>query len=219
MPLMEFDMFSNLTDIELILAGLILIILFFLGYKIGSIIATRKGEKAREALESESYSTSKSLKKLFEDEKNQVISENTKLKETNTLLTDKVEEYRKKLAGLGLLNFSGNKKRADILYSLLLENEALEQLLAEQGEKLADERKDHLMHRMKDIRKRQRLMAEIFNDDTIKSYVRDVLSDEGRIEEAARRIENEEDGRPLLSEGESFSTEPEEARKRSLTET
>jgi hypothetical protein len=212
-------MFSSLSDIELILAGLILIILFFLGYKIGSVIASRKGERAREALESESYSTSKSLKKLFEDEKNQVIAENTRLKETNTLLTDKVEEYRKKLAGLGILNFSGNKKRADILYSLLLENEALEQLLSEQGEKLADERKDHLMHRMKDIRKRQRLMAEIFNDDTIKSYVRDVLSDEGRIEAATRRIESEPEGRALLDDGENFEAETDEAPKKPAAKT
>jgi hypothetical protein len=184
-------MFASLSDMELLLAGLATVILFFLGYKIGGFLSARKSKRDLSNLKTESHNTSKSLKRILEEEKNQVVAENVNLTENNKILNQKVEDYRKKLAGMGMLNFSGGKKRADILYSLLLENEALEQLLAEQGDKLAGERKEHLFHRMKDIGKRQRLLAEIFNDETIKNYVKDVLSDDGRIEAAANKIEND----------------------------
>lgn len=192
-------MLENLTELQLLVAGLLGIVLFFMGHKIGSYFASRKCARDREQLETESHNTNKSLKRILEEEKTVVVNENLSLKSANHALNEKLEDYRKKLAGMGVLSFSGSKKRADILYSLLLENEALEQLLAEQGEKLADERKEHLWHRMKDIRKRQRLMAEIFNDDTIKNYVKDVLSDERKIEEAARKIESQPDTEKLPS--------------------
>lgn len=192
-------MYAGLSQVEMLSAALAIAIMLFISFKIGTAIAAKKFGREKEQLENESHSSSKSLKRILEEEKNQVVDENNRLKESNLLLTDKIEEYRKKLAGMGMLSFSGNKRRSDILYSLLLENEALEQLVAEQGEKMADDRKDFLMHRMKDIRKRQRLLAEIFNDDTIKNYVKDVLSDEQRIEDAAKKIEG--GSKPALPEG------------------
>ncbi|MBU2644008.1 hypothetical protein KKI24_04825 [bacterium] len=191
-------MFTSLSQIEMLSGALIVLILLFFAYKIGGILATKRGNREIANLEKESHSSNKSLKRILEEEKNEVVAENADLKSANYILTEKLEDYRKKLAGMGMLSFAGNKRRSDILYSLLLENEALEQLVAEQGEKMADDRKDFLMHRMKDIRKRQRLLAEIFNDDTIKNYVQDVLSDEKKIEAATHRIESESDDSPQI---------------------
>ena len=107
---------------------------------------------------------------MWDEEKKKLIQENIAVK-------NKIEGYRKKISGLGMLSFGGSKKRSDILYSLLLENETLEQILQEQSEKIAIEQKSNLNQRLLDIKKRQRLLAEIFNDDKIKDYVNEVLQD------------------------------------------
>jgi hypothetical protein len=78
-----------------------------------------------------------------------------------------------------------------MMYSLVLENEVLEQLLVEQDVMLTDERKNSLVRLVKDTQKRQRLLAMIFNDDVIKNHVRKILSDEKRLEAAATRLESE----------------------------
>jgi hypothetical protein len=171
-------------------SGLVALIIIFISYKVGKIIATNKCKHEQVKLENESHSSQKSLKRILEEEKNQVVVEKNELTVSNRALNERLEDYRKKLAGMGLLSFSGNKKRSDILYSLLMENEALEQLISELGKKLANEQGEHLIHRMKDIRKRQRLIAEIFNDDTIRNYVKEVLSDDDKIDNAVHKIED-----------------------------
>ena len=191
------DILSGLTDLETMFLLLVGFVLMFLGFRMGTFLSSQKHKKEKQALELESHNIHKGLKKILEEEKNQLVAERDELKEKNQIHSNKLEDYRKKLAGMGMLNFSGNKKRADILYSLLLENEALEQLLSEQGEKLASERQDFLKQRLQDIKKRQRLMAEIFNDDTIKNYVRDILSDEERMNAATQKIEEDESGNLL----------------------
>ena len=113
------------------------------------------------------------------------------LNEPNLNLLKKLEEYRKKLSGMRLIAFSSNKIRSDIMYSLLLENEVLEQLLSEQGTMPNDERKNSLLRLVKDTQKRQRLLEMVFNDGVIKNHVRKILSDEERLENAAARIESE----------------------------
>ena len=96
-------MFASLSDMELLLAGLGTVIIFFLGYKIGSFWSARKCKRDLNNLETESYNTSKSLKRILEEEKNQVVVENVTLTENNKILNQKVEDYRKKLAGMGKL--------------------------------------------------------------------------------------------------------------------
>ena len=73
----------------------------------------------------------------------QLREENAKLADELRLLRQKVEDYRKKAAGFGGL-FSSSSKRSDAMYALLLENEALEEALFAQNEKLKQERTDAL---------------------------------------------------------------------------
>ena len=72
--------------------------------------------------------------------------------------------------------------------------------LSEQSETLTDERKNSLLHQLKNAQNRQRLLTEIFNDDVIKNYVSDVLSDKERINRAEARIASE-----ILAEGKNES--------------
>jgi hypothetical protein len=89
----------------------------------------------------------------------------------------KVEEYRKKAAGLGGL-FSSGSKKADAMYALLLENEALEEALYAQNEKLKQERTDALKEQMRATGYRRVLMSQLLNDNRIKEYVAEILNDE-----------------------------------------
>jgi hypothetical protein len=67
------------------------------------------------------------------------------------------------------------------MYALLLENEALEEALMSQNEKLKQERTDALKEQMRNTSYRRVLMSQLLNDDRIKSYVAEVLADEKRL--------------------------------------
>ena len=92
----------------------------------------------------------------------------------------KVEEYRKKAAGLGGL-FNAGGKKADAMYALLLENEALEEALYAQNEKLRQERTDSLKEQMRATGYRRVLMSQLLNDQRIKDYVAEILADERHL--------------------------------------
>jgi hypothetical protein len=92
----------------------------------------------------------------------------------------RVEEYRKKAAGYGGL-FSTGGKRADAMYALLLENEALEEALYAQNEKLRQERTDALKEQLRSAGYRRVLMSQLLSDERIKSYVAEILADEKRL--------------------------------------
>ena len=93
------------------------------------------------------------------------------------MLNSRVEEYRKKAAGFGGLFSSGGKK-ADAMYALLLENEALEEALYSQNEKLSQERTDSLKEQIRATGYRRVLMSQLLNDDRIKGYVAEIIDDE-----------------------------------------
>ena len=158
------------------------LVIFWIGFKFGKIVVGSSSKKQGAAFEKEIQVFQKNMKKMYDSEVKQLKEKNQKLENTIQINENLLEDYRRKISGLGLLSFSGNKKRADILYSLLLENEALEQLLHAHGTKLVDQQQQHLQEKLMDIRKRQRLLAEIFNDDTIKNYVSETLEDQKNIQ-------------------------------------
>ena len=106
--------------------------------------------------------------------------ENQNLKTQIESLNARTEDYRKKAAGLGGL-FSTGGKRADAMYALLLENEALEEALYAQNEKLKQERTDSLKEQLRATGYRRVLMSQLLNDERIKGYVAEVLADDKRL--------------------------------------
>jgi hypothetical protein len=70
------------------------------------------------------------------------------------------------------------------MYALLLENEALEEALYAQNEKLRQERTDSLKEQMRATSYRRVLMSQLLNDERIKQYVNEVLADEKRLPDA-----------------------------------
>jgi hypothetical protein len=130
--------------------------------------------------EQDLFTAQKGFKTLYEQELNNLKAENARLAEQAEALTNRVEEYRKKAAGFGGLFSSGGKK-ADAMYALLLENEALEEALYAQNEKLKQERTDALKESMRNTGYRRVLMSQLLNDERIKSYVAEILNDDRRL--------------------------------------
>jgi cell division protein FtsB len=152
-------------------------ILLFLGYRGGRFLASLTAHKTITQKEQELFTSQKGFKNLYEQELAKLKAENEKLAEQVKTLTARAEEYRKKAAGFGGL-FGGGGKRADAMYALLLENEALEEALYAQNEKLRQERTDALKEQLRSTGYRRVLMSQLLNDNRIKDYVREIVDGE-----------------------------------------
>jgi cell division protein FtsB len=165
------------TTVDIILYSIAGIVLLIIGYHVGRWISNVANTKLLASKEQELFTAQRSFKSLYDQELNNLREENAKLADELRLLRQKVEDYRKKAAGFGGL-FSSSSKRADAMYALLLENEALEEALYAQNEKLKQERTDSLKEQMRATGYRRVLMSQLLNDNRIKEYVAEILNDE-----------------------------------------
>ena len=140
---------------DLAIAVAVAAVLLYLGYRFGRWVGKLAAERMIAGKEQELFTAQKGFKQLYEQELANVRAENSKLAEQVKTLADRVEEYRKKAAGYGGL-FSTGGKRADAMYALLLENEALEEALYSQNEKLKQERTDSLKEQLRSASYRRR---------------------------------------------------------------
>jgi hypothetical protein len=163
-----------------ILLGVGGIVLLFIGYQMGRWIGNMTAKRVIGEKEQELFTAQRGFKTVYEHELKAVKEENAGLSERVRELDVRVESYRKKAAGLGGL-FSTGGKRADAMYALLLENEALEEALMAQNEKLRQERTDGLKEQLRSTGYRRVLMSQILNDERIKGYVAEVLADDKRL--------------------------------------
>jgi len=166
--------------IDIILYSLAGAVALFVGYRAGRFVGNVSASRLVALREEELFTTQRGFRTLYEQELNQLKAENAKLAEQVQQLTARVEEYRKKAAGFGGLFTSGGKK-ADAMYALLLENEALEEALYSQNEKLKQERTDALKESMRNTGYRRVLMSQLLNDERIKGYVAEIIADDKRL--------------------------------------
>jgi hypothetical protein len=155
-------------------------VLLFIGYRLGRWMGTIGATRLIASKEQELFTAQKGFKTVYEHEAAALKKENSLLMEKVKHLDAKVEDYRKKAAGFGGL-FGQGQKRVDAMYALLLENEALEEALLAQNDKLRMERTDALKEQMRSTGYRRVLMSQLLNDDRIKSYVAEVMADEKRL--------------------------------------
>lgn len=188
--------------VDFILYGLVALVLLFIGYRTGRLFGSLASSKLIASKEQELFTAQKGFKNLYEQELANLKSENAKLQEQARLLNERVEDYRKKAAGFGGL-FSGSSKRADAMYALLLENEALEEALYAQNEKLKQERTDSLKEQLRATGYRRVLMSQLLNDERIKSYVAEILADEKHLPPPESQSSNNSEPRALPATSES----------------
>jgi cell division protein FtsB len=156
------------------------LLLLYVGYRLGKWTGNNQAAALIAQKEQELFTAQRGFKQLYESELNKIQSENAQFRQQNEVLTQRVEEYRRKAAGFGGLFSSGGKK-ADAMYALLLENESLEEALQAQNEKLKQERTDALREQMRNTSYRRVLMSQLLSDERIKSYVAEILQDDQRL--------------------------------------
>src|SRR3954467_672020 len=172
--------FPDHPTLELVLYSTAAVIILFIGYRVGRAFGYYAASKLIDKKEQELFTTQKGFKNLYEQEIAKLKEENASMTQQIQSLNVRVEDYRKKAAGLGGL-FNAGGKKADAMYALLLENEALEEALMSQNEKLRTERTDALKEQMRNTSYRRVLMSQLLNDDRIKGYVSEVLADDKRL--------------------------------------
>src|SRR5688572_19659990 len=166
--------------LEVTLYAAAAVVLLFLGYRLGRLLGRLRSTKHIAQKEQELFTAQKGFKNLYEQELAAVRAENAQLQEQVKSMEARVEDYRKKAAGFGGL-FSSGGKRADAMYALLLENEALEEALYNQNEKLKQERTDALKEQMRSTGYRRVLMSQLLNDERIKGYVAEILAEDKHL--------------------------------------
>jgi len=171
--------FQNST-LEICLYGAAAVVLIVIGIQFGRWIAGLTASKIIAQKEQDLFTTQKGFKTLYEQELAGLKTANAELMQENKLLGERVDEYRKKAAGYGGL-FSSGGKRADAMYALLMENEALEEALHTQNEKLRQERTDAVKESIRSAGYRRVLMSQLMNDERIKGYITEILTDEKHL--------------------------------------
>jgi cell division protein FtsB len=162
--------------LDIILYSVAALIALFIGYRLGRMVGGVVARRQIATREQELFTAQKGFKTLYEQELGALKNENATLKEQLQSLNNRVDEYRKKAAGYGGLFNSGGKK-ADAMYALLMENEALEEALYTQNEKLRQERTDAVKETLRATGYRRVLMSQLLNDERIKQYVAEVIED------------------------------------------
>ena len=152
------------------------VLLMFVGYRAGRFLGALGASKDIARKEEELFTAQRGFKSLYEQELATLRQQNARLEEQVKSLNTRVEEYRKKAAGFGGLFSSGNK-HADAMYALLLENEALEEALYAQNEKLRQERTDAVKEQLRSTGYRRVLMSQLLNDERIKGYVAEIMAE------------------------------------------
>jgi cell division protein FtsB len=168
------------SNLEIVAFCFIAAAMFMIGMRFGRWFGDLSAAKQLNNRDKEHFTAQKGFKQLYEQEVAQLKEENQNLKTQIESLNARTEDYRKKAAGLGGL-FSTGGKRADAMYALLLENEALEEALYAQNEKLKQERTDSLKEQLRATGYRRVLMSQLLNDERIKGYVAEVLADDKRL--------------------------------------
>jgi hypothetical protein len=162
-----------------IFVGIAGVITLVLGYLVGKFLGSRGQKKYVADREKELFQAQRGFKSVYDQEMNGLKTENGELKEKLEVLGDRLEEYRKKAAGYGGL-FGGNNKNADAMYALLLENEALEEALYNQNEKLRTERTDSVKEQLRAAGYRRVLMSQLMEDNRFKKHVEEVYGSDGQ---------------------------------------
>ena len=142
------------------------LVLMFIAYKIGRWLGAGSQRKAVEQKENELFQAQRGFKQVYDTELNALREEVEQLRADKKMLDERVEEYRRKAAGYGGL-FNSGGKRADAMYALLLENEALEEALFTQNDKLRQERTDAVKEQLRAASYRRVLMSQLMEEGKI----------------------------------------------------
>lgn len=121
-----------------VLAGLFCVsVIFATSYFMGYRSNLRKFQSRSATDREEMLTIERALKTFWDSEKEKLETEKRTLQQRIQFLEEKLEQYRRKAAGVGMMGLRKNKL-SDMLITLLIENESLEEKLFHQNLKLKD---------------------------------------------------------------------------------
>ena len=146
--------------------GFSALVLMFVAFKTGKLFGAGSKRKEVEQKESELFQAQRGFKQVYDTELTALKEEVEQLRADKKTLEERVEEYRRKAAGYGGL-FNAGGKKSDAMYALLLENEALEEALFTQNDKLRQERTDAVKEQLRAASYRRTLMSQLMEEGKI----------------------------------------------------
>lgn len=126
------------------------------------------------------FTIERALRDFWDSEKLKLEREKEDLQKSLSFLRSQNENLRNKLSKMGLFNF-GRSKRANLLLSLLIENEALEERLFQMNLKLKEERDEYLRREISNISYNKVLLSEILAAENVQKEVTKLLKDNSRM--------------------------------------
>lgn len=127
----------------------------------------------------EMLSIEKALKRFWDDEKEKLEKEKAELLRRISFLEGKVDQYRQKAAGIGMMGLR-RSRLADMFIGLLIENENLEEKLFMQNLKLKQERDEFLENDLRNISYKRILLSELISQAEVRREMEKLINDRGR---------------------------------------
>jgi Tfp pilus assembly protein PilN len=162
--------------------GFIFLLSYYLGYR-----TTFKKSQIKSAHEREEMLTiERALKAFWDHEKEKLEIDKQTLEQRVKFLEEKLEQYRRKAAGVGMMGLRKNKL-SDMLVTLLIENESLEEKLFLQNMKLKQERDEFLENEMRSISYKRILLSELLTQTEVRREMEKVINDRSRLKRLEMR--------------------------------
>jgi hypothetical protein len=148
---------------------------YYLGYRKTVVRYAAQSFSDRE----EMLSIEKALKRFWDDEKEKLEKEKGELQRRISFLEGKLDQYRRKAAGIGMMGLR-RSKLADMFIGLLIENENLEEKLFMQNLKLKQERDEFLENDLRNISYKRILLSELISQAEVRREMEKLINDKGR---------------------------------------
>ena len=149
---------------------------YYLGYRTNSRRFQTKSVQDRD----EMLVIERALKTFWDHEKQKLENDKIELEQRVKFLEEKLEQYRRKAAGVGMMGLRKNKV-TDMMVTLLIENESLEEKLFLQNLKLKQERDEFLENELRSISYKRILLSELMNQSEVRREMEKVINDRSRL--------------------------------------
>ncbi len=148
---------------------------YYLGYRKTVVRYAAQSVNDRE----EMLSIEKALKNFWDNEKEKLEKEKAELLRRISFLEGKLDQYRQKAAGIGMMGLR-RSRLADMFIGLLIENENLEEKLFKQNLKLKEERDEFLENELRSISYKRILLSELISQTEVRREMEKLINDRGR---------------------------------------
>ena len=144
-------------------AGVISLLSYLIGYR----LHFRKFKVQSSSEREEMLAIERALKAFWDNEKQNLENSKNELAQRIEFLESKLEQYRRKAAGVGMMGLR-KSKLSDMLVTLLIENESLEEKLFLQNLKLKQERDEFLENELRSISYKRILLSELLTQTEVR---------------------------------------------------